>query len=371
MMIEKFRRAYEERFQRARQRKAQGQKIAGWLCTYVPEEILQAAGMMPMRVTGGAEATPRGDAYLYTNACSYVRNCMEMAIRGDYDVLDAFVTFNTCDHIRRMFDVWEVYVPTPYKGIFHLPCKVDETAIQALRAELLALRRELEEHFSLAITDDALWEAIRLYNRFRSLLRELYELRLSDKPALSGAEALEVVRACMVMPKEECIPLLEELLEQVKSRGQRHDSSLRLMVMGSELENPQLLELVESLGGLIVIDDLCCGSKYFWDLVEEEGSDPWLALAKRYLKRRQCPRIRPSFPRIDYLKEMAKEYRVDGVIYQIIKFCDLHGGVSVGIREGFKEVGLPILFLEKEYGTIGSGQLRTRVEAFFEKIGGA
>lgn len=122
--IKKFEEAFAQRDIIARSWKQAGKALMGWVCTYVPEEIIYAADILPIRVLGGAKETPLADATLYSNACSFIRNCLEMGLNKRYDSLDGLVSVNTCDHIRRFFDVWIYHIPTPFKYILSVPAKV-------------------------------------------------------------------------------------------------------------------------------------------------------------------------------------------------------------------------------------------------------
>src|SRR3972149_1373061 len=146
--------------------KEQGKTIMGWGCTYVPEEIIRAAGFLPIRVTGDAREmqTDDADAYLYINACSYGRTTLQLGLDGEYDFLDGYVTSASCDGMRRLFDMWRHYLTqTSLLHIMTLPRKATEWAEQLFLEELQVFKQRLEEHFNVSITDDALREAIRLH----------------------------------------------------------------------------------------------------------------------------------------------------------------------------------------------------------------
>lgn len=367
-LLEGFREAYRRRYSTAEAQKAEGQRVAGWVCTYVPQELLMAAGFYPMRILGGAEETPSGDAHLYSNICSFMRNCLEEAFRGRYQFLDALIGATTCDHKRRLYDAWYKYLPVEFMHILNLPCKVEEASLKFFHAELMALKEGMESHFQLKVTDEALSEAIRETNRVRSRLQRLYEMRKEDIPPLKGSEVLEVVLAGLVSPQEQYLQLLDNLLNQLVEIKRSDNGSLRLMLIGSELDSPPYLKVLEELGGEVVVDDLCIGSKHFMNLVDESG-DPMRALAKRYLERNPCPRFHPATQRVANLIKLAREYKVDGAIYQSIKFCELHGGIYPIIKENFAKEDIPILHLEREYLMSEVGQMKTRVQAFFESIG--
>lgn len=366
-MIEKFREAYTSRFERAKQFKESGKKVIGWMCIYVPEEIFHAAGMLPIRVLGVPGKTMKADAYFSSNMCSFTRSCLQAAFDGQYDFLDGLVTGNNCDHVRRLFDVWHRYQNTSFLKVLSIPNKVSEESLSFYRSELVRLKRGLEDHFGLGeISSVALRDSIDLFDRMRRLLREIYRLR-QGSPKLTGTEALEVVRAGMVMPKEEFVELLEELLGWLQDRQPVLEDCPRLLLTGSEMDDVDYVQMIEQLGAGVVADDLCNGSRYFWEEVGSEG-DPWSALAQRYLNHTPCPRMQPSKRRFDHLREMIHTFDVGGVIMQYLKFCDFYCADFPLIKGALKDLDLPLLCLDREYATGGIGQMKTRVQAFLEVL---
>lgn len=366
-----FSEALSNRHRVVQQHRRPGQRVIGWLCSYFPEEIAYAAGMYPVRVMGGSGETTTADAYLYTNMCSLVRSCLEEGFKGAYDYLDGFVTLNTCDHVRRLYDVWGPSQKTPFSYIIPLPHTISEASLAYFHQELGRFKGALEEAFGVSVTPEALLEAIRVYNRTRSLLQRLDDLRKLDAPPITGAEFLEVAVAGAILPKDLYNDMLEDFLHEVESRsGIPTDERIRLMLVGSELDDPSYLQMIEDMGGLVVADDLCTGSKYFWNLAEADG-DPLLALARRYLTRPECPRMHPARNRLRHLRDMMVSHRVDAVVLEVIKFCNLYGEDYTILRNYLRRMDIPLLQLSREYNLGAVGQMRTRVEAFFERIWGA
>ncbi|MDF2957218.1 MAG: Benzoyl-CoA reductase/2-hydroxyglutaryl-CoA dehydratase subunit [Candidatus Alkanophagales archaeon MCA70_species_1] len=369
MMLERVREVLDGREAVARSWKEQGKKVVGWICPYVPEELIHAAGMLPFRVMGAPVTIVKGDAYLYPNICTFNRVVLELALGGRYDFLDGIVTANVCDHIRRLYDAWHFFVETPFKLILSLPHKVSENAVAFFRDELSRLKSDLEKLAGVEISDAALKNSIRTYNRARELLRRIYGLRREEEAPISGAEALEVVKAGMFLPKEEYVALLEEIFESLKRRDERYEGSARVMIAGSDLDDPGFVKLIEDSGGLVVADDLCTGSRYFWEDVDVSG-DPLEALARRYLSPVLCARMHPYEAHIEHLIKMAEDFNVDGIIFEALKFCDIYGGEYPLLREWLKEKGLdiPVLMLDREYVLSGVEQLKTRIQAFIESL---
>ena len=185
--------------------KKQGKKVFGWLCTYVPEEIIHAAGILPVRITGYAQETELDDAnaYLYINNCSFSRSCLQLGLTGEYDYLDGMVAGSTCDGARRLFDLWQYYIKVPFHHILTVPRKYTERAHALYYEQVVKFKEHLQQYLHSKITDESLLGSISIYNESRELLKKLYELRKLDKPPITGAETLEVLNASQRMQKEQ------------------------------------------------------------------------------------------------------------------------------------------------------------------------
>ena len=352
--------------------KEKGGKVIGYHGCYVPEEVIHAAGMLPYRMRAtGSTSSEFGDLYASSTTCTYCRHCLDQAMRGEYKFLDGLVTFHGCDHLGRTFDAWRYgKVATPYSPFYlrllDIPFKIE--SVEWMRVQMDRFKQSLEEHFHVTITDEALRQSIKTYNEQRRLLRSLYELRKKEAPPITGAEALGIAIASTSMPVEEFNQLLKQLLHEVGERDGFSDYSARLLLVGGTLENPAYIRLIEELGGLVVTDALCVGLRHFWDLVDED-SEPLAALARRYLERSiSCPRMVDYQARLKFVSDLAKEFKVDGIIIQRMKMCDNWGCDSALIRRQARKEGMACLILEREYLLSGVGQMRTRVQAFLETI---
>jgi len=352
--------------------KEKGNQVVGFFCSYVPEEILYAADILPYRVrpTGCAETTS-ADVYLSHVNCTYVRSCLQFALEGRYKFLDGLVFCNSCDHVRRLYDLWrETTDHPPFTYLIQVPHMSSAEAVAFYRDDIANFKENVEKSYGVQITEDSLNNAIKVYNETRSLLRKLYELRRGESPPLTGAESLKVVLAGTAAPKDQYNQLLKRLLAELGERRGISDYRARLMIVGSLYDDPAHTQIIEDLGGLVVTDTLCFGSRYFWEPVEN-GHDSLLSLAKSYLNRPSCARMTDALvERGDFVGEMAEKFKVDGVVFQRIRYCDLWGGELFYLRGRLRELGIPLLSLEREYALGGAGQLRTRVQAFLERIGG-
>jgi benzoyl-CoA reductase subunit C len=327
------------------QLKQEGKKVFGWLCTYVPE-----------------------DAYLYINNCSFSRSCLQLGLRGEYDYLDGVVAGSTCDGARRLFDLWVHYIKVPFHYILTVPRKYTERAHHLYYEQVAMFKQNLEKYLGSEIPDASLLRSIRVYNESRELLKRLYELRKLDRPPITGAETMEVLNASFRMPKELFNGYLAQLLAELTKSGVEHQSRARLMVTGSVMNNPEFIHSIEELGALVVTDELCTSTRYWSDPVILDDRSPLEAISRRYLNNFPCARMVPSDGRFDRILQLVRDYKVDGVISQVIRYCVPYAHDLPLITERLKQIGVPTLALDVEYGTSGSGQIRTRVQAFLEML---
>jgi benzoyl-CoA reductase subunit C len=351
--------------------KRKGKKAVGFLCSYVPEEILHAADILPVRLRApGCGETPSADAAMSHLNCTFVRSCLEYIFTGQYDFLDGLVFTNSCDHSRRLYDILRETRRYAFMHFISVPHKTGggETA-SFFRDEIAGFMENVEKTFGSQITESGLRNAVDVYNETRSLLGRLYDLRKGKAPPLTGAQALSVVVAGCSLPRDRYNQLLKRLLHELGEREGIPGARARLMIAGSGgCDNPDYFRIMEDLGGLIVTDSLCFGSRCFQRLVEA-GDDPLLSLARSYLERPCCASMTDRVAeRGDFIVQMVKDFSVDGVVFQRIRYCDLWGGQLLYLGRKLKESNIPMLNLEREYSSGDTEQLKTRIQAFLERI---
>ncbi|MFC1970148.1 2-hydroxyacyl-CoA dehydratase [Chloroflexota bacterium] len=367
--IARFHEVRKNRHQYAQEWKQRtGGKIMGYFCSYTPEELVYAAGILPVRILGGHEPQDVTERYSFSHFCPLSRDCLAQGLIGRYQYLDGITMSHGCMHMRQSFYSWGRNVPVSYSYYLYMPQNVQsQRAKDCFTEDIAEFKRSLEEWTGKPIPQKALDKAIEVYNLNRRLMREIYDLRRSDAPAVSGSEATDMVLSSMFMDKAEHNQLLETVLKELPRRDQDSERGARLMVIGSEVD-PEFINLLESSGAQVVTDDTCTGSRYFWNDVIPAG-DSLSAIAARYLDRLPCPlRDVTERRRIRRILDLVKDYNVDGVIIALQKFCEPHGFDNPAIERALKENGIPSLFLELDI-TLAPGQLRTRIEAFLEMIG--
>jgi benzoyl-CoA reductase/2-hydroxyglutaryl-CoA dehydratase subunit BcrC/BadD/HgdB len=297
---------------------------------------------------------------------------MNQALLGEYDFLDGLICINSCDHVRRVYDNWIRQLDTPFVRVMSLPRKVEAPQIDWYYDEINVLREGVQEHFGVELTDERLWAAIRLHNEVRALQKRVYELRKAEAPPITGKQALAIMVAGTAMPKERYKSLLEELLRDLEGAEGCDDYRARLMIIGGELDDPEFVDVIEGQGALVVTDSTCFGTRLMWRPVDESAEDPVRALASYYIyDRPSCPRMcGDQERRIEYIRELARDFKVDGIIAERLMFCDQWLVEHYMTHMDLKDDGIPFLQIDREYILSGKGQLSTRVQAFLETIEG-
>ncbi len=365
-MFEQFREWFKDRHDYAKAWKERtGGKVMGYFCTYVPEEILYAANILPVRILGSHESQDVTEPHIFAMFCPFCRDCLAQGLKGRFDYLDGIMIAQSCLHIRQAFTSWELHIPTDYSYYLPHPMHVQSPhAIPYLREELVKFKESIEEWTGKTITDDDLRRGIALMNTNRRLMQQAYESRKGTDPPLTGLEAMHMVVSSQVTDKREHNLAIESLLQELPSRN-IGDPGERLMILGSENDDTEFIAMVEDLGATFVIDDHCTGTRYFHLEVDPAG-DPLTAIADRYVKRVPCPsKDWPERTRVEYIVRLAEDYDVQGAILIQQKFCDPHELDIPIIQETLEKKGLATLFLEFDV-TVPIGQFKTRVEAFLE-----
>ena len=368
-VFEQFKDWYENRHEYAKKWKERtGGKVIGYFCTYVPEEILYAADILPVRILGSHEPQDVSEPHIFAMFCPFCRDCLAQGLKGRYDYLDGIMIAQSCLHIRQAYTSWDLHIPVDFKYYLPHPMNVQSPhAVPYLTEELKLFKKAVEQWTGTQITDDDMQRGIDLMNKNRQLLQQVYEFRKNPNPPLTGLEAMHMVVSSQMINKEEHNKALEELIQKLPSRNLDNPGE-RLMILGSEDDDTEFVAMVEDLGARFVIDDHCTGTRYFNTEVNTNG-DALKAIAERYVNRIPCPsKDWPERTRLKHILQLAKEYDVQGAIIMQMKFCDPHELDTVAIKEALeKDLNVQTLFLEFDV-TVPIGQFKTRVEAFLEII---
>ncbi len=358
---------------------ALNKKIIGYYCTYIPEELLHAAGILPYRIRAtGNKDTELADTYMVRFTCSFVRATLDLALKGAYNFMDGFLICNSCDHSRRMFELFDLKVFNKenidkkidrfYLSIPHI---ITEEGFNWYLKEIEELREELESAYNCEISDEKLNHSIDIYIQNRDLLRDLHKLQIQEFPKITGTEALQISMANASVPKEIANKELKRILKDLKKKEEMDVSSKkRVIVVGSVVDNIDFIQLIENSGAFVASDFICFGTRNFHDSMDfDHGANPLKSLTKRLYYRISCPRMMDDHEnRLNFLKAEIKHANIDGVILQRINNCDLHGCDNMLFTHELKELEIPVLNIDRESYQANNTRLQTRIEAFIEMI---
>jgi len=365
--MERFGEILENRHEYAKSWKARtGGKVIGYYEPYMPEEVVYAAGLLPVRLLGRHEPDDVTDRQMYAN-CQCSRDILNQFVKGRYDYIDDLINAEGCQWLLNAFQTTLNNNPTLFNHYVFVPDYVDgHSSKLVMQSELKVFKAALEIYTGKSITDADLDHAIEVYNTNRRLMRQIYELRRADNPIVSGSEAMEMVLASQIMDKEEHNRLLQEVIRKLETGPNKTYPGPRLMIIGSETSDAGLEKLVESLGANVVIDEICTGSCYFWNEVIPQ-KDRLMAISLRYLGRPHCAlkdnnwRRRPA-----HIYQLFEDYCAQGVIIEKQIYCHPHGTDNPHMWTILRERNIPFHYMERD--TMADEEARTRIEAFIDMI---
>ena len=358
-----------------------GEICIGSVCDNVPEPLLNLPGCFSIRMRAPRTGSIDIATYYLTNfLCEYTRALLERAIEGGFNFLDALIAPDGCSMLNRCVENMELLKTMKKEHFFNefmeIPMKADDNGLFLYKLQCTNhILKPLHRHFAIDISDDAMLKAIEEHNRVCDLIQAIGAFRKADDPVITGHEFHVLCLASYCMPKRDIIPILEETLEELKTRQPDEKSpwKVRVALVGSEVDDLEIVEAIEDCGAYVCLDRFCFGSFPGRTRIDiRDGEDPLTAVCRKYMYDCQCARMmnrEKILGRRRYVADLAKEYKADGIIYQQMKFCDpwayerMVG--TVVLRNDF---GYPVLSIDRPYANGGTGQIRTRVQAFVESI---
>ncbi|MDY6967555.1 MAG: 2-hydroxyacyl-CoA dehydratase family protein [Spirochaetota bacterium] len=353
-----------------------GKKIIGCFPMYVPEEIIDAAGLIPVVIWRGNESVTWGHAHVPPYDCGITRSFVDDAVRGKLSFMDGMVF-----HVRQCLQAGEFpliierNVKPEYMKVLYLPPIYQGNAVKSFLMEDLELFKEsLEEYTGNKISDESLNKSIETYNKNRSLLERVYEIRRKKPGILKAKDVMQIVWSSMLMPKEDHNKLLTELISKLEDKTvEPAQDKIKVIPVGCLCQTLQfdILNLIEELGMEIPDDDLFVGSRYFANKVSENGN-PLESLADRYLQKSPlCPTkgVWDIHWGDEAIKKM-KDNNAKGIISIIVKYCPPHACYYPDFKSKMTEKNVPELMFEMEHEVISLEGIKTRLQSFAETLGG-
>jgi len=365
------------RVRELREHAAKGGKVVATYCVFVPEELVWAAGAIPVGLCAGTQfSIPLAEEVLPRNTCALIKSSFGFKlgrICPYVQASDLIVGETTCDGKKKMFELLAEIHPV---YVMEVPHKKTPQARALWLEEVKAFKGVIEKLTGHKITAASLSDATTLVNERRRALQRLYSLRRARPAPISGKDALLVTQVSFYDDVKRCAQQVNALCDELEKRvaageGAAPGDAPRILVSGSPMAIPnwKLHHLLESAGAVVVAEESCTGTRLFNDLVRPEKSldDQLTAIAERYMNI-HCACFTPNQERLDDVVRMAREYDVDGVIHYNLQFCHTYANEAVSVKRRLDKEGIPLLRIETDYSDADTGQLKTRIEAFLEMV---
>lgn len=357
-----------------------GRKVFGTFCVYVPDEVVVACDGIVTGLCGGSQFwVPGGEEVLPKDTCPLVKASVGARLGRTcpfFRIADMYVGETTCDAKKKAYEILGEDVPM---YVMDVPQMKRAKDIVKWKDEIAEFAAKVEEFTGNKLTAEKLGEAIKLINEKRKALSRVYECRKSECLPISGRDALLMMQIAFFDDPARCTQMCNRLADELEQRIKDGVSVVakgtkRILVTGTPLAVPnwKLHNIIETSGGVVVCEEMCTGTRYFENLVDESKTtldEQFMALSERYMKN-NCACFTPNEGRVDDILRLCKEYKVDGVIDCSLKFCCLYDVEKFGVSRALKEAGVPVLSLETDYEDADSEQLRTRIGAFIEMLNG-
>lgn len=356
-----------------------GGKVFGTFCVYVPDEVIFAADAIATGLCGGSQFwVPGGEKVLPTSTCPLIKASVGARLDKTcpfFRIADVYIGETTCDGKKK---AWEILGEDVPMLVMDLPQMKRAKDIDAWADEIKILLEKVEEYTGNKVTAEKLGAAIKLINDKRRALARLYELRKNENLPISGKDALLVSQIAFYDDPARCAQMANELCDELEQRIADNFSVVpkgtkRIMLSGTPLAIPnwKLHHIIETSDAAVVVEEMCTGTRYFENLVDESGTtleEQIRNLAERYMKI-NCACFTPNDDRVNDIIRLAKEYNADGVIDVNLKFCNLYDVEGYKVERALKDAGIPVLGIETDYTDQDAPQLRTRIGAFLEMLG--
>ncbi|CAM2959332.1 double-cubane-cluster-containing anaerobic reductase [Hathewaya histolytica] len=361
------------RIQELEEAKEQGRKVVGTFCVFVPDEIILATNAVSVGLCAGSQFwIEGGEKVLPKNLCPLIKAFTGALVDRTCPYFlscDMLVGETTCDGKKKAWEIISEYKPL---HVMDLPQMKRDKDYKMWREEIKLFIDKMEELTGNKVTVENLKKAIDLCNRKRTVLKRLYDLRKHKPTPISGLDSLLISQIAFYDNPERFIEKTNELCDELEDRIKTMEDKgrKRILITGTPMALPnwKLHSIIESLDADVVAEESCTGTRYFENLVSEEGEtleELVQNLGERYLKI-NCACFTPNHGRVDDVLRYVKEYNVDGVIDYGLSFCHTYSIEGKTIQDKLREENIPVMRIETDYSNEDSGQIKTRIEAFLE-----
>lgn len=353
----------------------------GYTCYHIPEVLLNCGNCFSVRLRAPRTGSMDIATYYMSNfLCGYSKAILERAIEGGYNFLGGVLASETCSEMNRSLEHFELLKLVDNDKFFltflDMPFKVaDHTVKYYVKQTRNKILNKISENYGVDTSDEALLKAVEEHNEVCRLMTEIGDYRKEENPRITGYEYHVLNLVTYSCPKALILPMLRETAEELKTRepDAKKNYRAKIVVVGSEMDDPAFTSLIEDSGALVVADRYCFGAlPGREEIIIDKSKDVLEQICLHYLRTSQCPRYMSHEKiqeRRDYIKHLVDEYHADGVMYEQLKFCEYWGYErALASYVMLNDYGVPTAAVDRQYTASASGQLRTRVQAFVESL---
>jgi len=218
--------------------------------------LILAAGFEPVRLRGDAREVKAADSALVSNICPYVKHLLESGLRNQFGSLAGIIFTNSCDGMRRLYDLWNRYVRTPFTYMLETPKNRNELGIKYFSEQIHDLKTKFEKAFDIRITNDQLNKSISLMNDRRAMIMDLFGDQKEVPPPYHGSELLALCVEEATHPKEETAEKIKNFSGQAEKSNHSPQKLPRMAVIGNVIDNPILFKMIENASFPLISDAL-------------------------------------------------------------------------------------------------------------------
>ncbi len=363
------------------QAKNDGKLCLAYTCYHIPEVLLNLDNCFSTRLraprTGSMDIATY---YMSSYLCGYSKALVERGIEGGYNHLNALIGSESCSEMNRCYEHFELLNLVDndkfFVSIADIPFKIMPHTIKHYKRQLQTkVLDKLRDVYGVDVSEKAMRKAVEEHNEVCRLITEIGEYRKEENPRITGYEFHVICLVSYVCPKYLIIDKLRETAEELKTRepDEKINYRAKIVVVGSEMDDPDFTKLIEESGALVVADRYCFGSLPGREEIQlSDDGDVLEEIILHYMKTSECPRYMSHDKvegRKEYVRKLVNDYHAEGVIYEQLKFCEYWGYErALASHIITNDFGIPSVSVDRQYTANASGQLRTRVQAFVESL---
>lgn len=349
---------------------SQGEKVVGCFAVYTPEELVHAAGAVPMGIWGAQTELKLAKSYLPAFACPIMQSSLELGLRGSYRGLSCVIIPTLCDTFRCITQNWKEGVASiPMIAITYPQNRTFAGSTEFLLSEYEHVLDRLREFAGLSVTEESLAETIEVYNEHNAVMREFAAVANDHLDVITAGVRHVVMKSALFYEKGEHTALVREIVEELKALPVYPYRGRRVVLTGITAEPGAFLDILTENGLAVVGDDLAQESRQFRTDTPVTGGPALRRLALQWSTRyADCLAHEDNKQRGELLIGMCKDTGATGVIACMMKFCDPEEYDFPIYQRALKKEHIPTLFVEIDQQNEGYEQARTRIQTFAEMI---